>query len=80
MTSKEAAEHIPDGSLDFCFVDGNHAYKYVKEDIRLYLPKVKKGGLFGGHDIDLKNDVKKAVDETFDDFILGENQTWWVWI
>jgi hypothetical protein len=86
MTSKEAAEHIPDGSLDFCFIDGNHAYEYVKEDIQLYLPKVKKGGLFGGHDYNLKlggihrGDVKKAVDESFDDFILGENETWWVWV
>jgi hypothetical protein len=81
MTSSEAAQHIPDSSLDFCFIDGNHDYKYVKQDIKLYLPKVRKGGLFGGHDYsDIFSDVKKAVHESLDNVILGGNQTWWVWV
>jgi hypothetical protein len=81
MLSSEAAEHIPDGSLDFCFIDGNHSYEYVKEDIQLYLPKMKVGGLLGGHDYGHpRGKVKKAVGEMFDDFFLDKNKTWWIWI
>ncbi|MBU1110792.1 class I SAM-dependent methyltransferase [Patescibacteria group bacterium] len=43
---------IPDESLDFVFIDGNHAYEYVVEDIALWSKKVKKGGIIYGHDFD----------------------------
>jgi hypothetical protein len=82
MLSSEAHVHIPDGSLEFCFIDGNHAYEYIKEDIQLYLPKIRKGGLFGGHDYGhVKGGVKEAVDETFNEsqIYLGSNKTWWIW-
>jgi hypothetical protein len=81
MFSKEASTHIKDGILDFIFIDGNHGYEFVKEDIQLYLPKVKKGGLIGGHDYGhVKGGVKEAVNELFDDFFEGSNKTWWRWI
>ena len=48
--SDQLVDLFPDNSLDFVFIDGNHAYEYVKEDIRLWYPKVKKGGVFSGHD------------------------------
>ncbi len=47
--SKEAIKEIPN-NLDFVYIDGNHAYKYVMEDIKYYYPKVRKGGIIGGHD------------------------------
>jgi hypothetical protein len=50
MTSEEAAAHIPN-ELDMVYIDGNHAYDYVKKDIMLYAPKIKPGGVIGGHDI-----------------------------
>jgi hypothetical protein len=37
-------------SLDFVYIDANHAYDFVKEDIELWYPKVKKGGYVCGHD------------------------------
>ena len=43
------AKHIPN-NLDFVYIDGNHQYEYVKQDIELYYPKVKKGGIIGGDD------------------------------
>jgi hypothetical protein len=70
--STEAAKRFEDESLDFVYIDANHSYKYVREDILAWLPKVKKGGIIGGHDYDWtdKEDgnilaVKKAVDEIF---------------
>ena len=42
--SKDMAANIPDGSLDFVYLDGNHNYDGVTEDLNAYLPKVKKGG------------------------------------
>ena len=83
MLSSEAHIEIPDESLDFCFIDGNHSYEFVKEDIELYLPKVKKGGLFGWHDYGhVKGGVEEAVNELFNEseFFLDSNKTWWKWI
>jgi hypothetical protein len=48
-TSKEAATILPD-NLDFVYIDANHAYKYVLEDMKLWWPKVKDGGILAGHD------------------------------
>ncbi len=75
MTSEEASHEIPDGSLDFAYLDAQHHYEAVKEDIGFWLPKIKPGGLLGGHDyLDLHDKdpvtgfltvfgVKRAVDE-----------------
>ena len=50
LTSKEAAELIADNSLDFCYLDADHCYAAVREDIQFWSGKVKTGGLLGGHD------------------------------
>ena len=53
-TSEVAADIFADESLDFVYIDANHAYDFVKQDMTLWYPKVKKGGYLGGHDyIDL---------------------------
>ena len=50
MPSVEAAKQYQDRSLDFVFIDGDHAYASVMADILAWYPKVKRGGLLGGHD------------------------------
>jgi len=47
--SEEALDDVPD-SLDFVYIDGNHSYEFVKKDIENYYPKIKPGGIIGGHD------------------------------
>lgn len=49
-TSMEAVNDFADESLDFVFIDGNHAYEYVVEDIAKWSKKVRKGGIVAGHD------------------------------
>lgn len=36
--------------LDFVYIDGNHQYDYVYDDLKKYFPLVKSGGIIGGHD------------------------------
>jgi len=49
-TSMEAAEEFKNGSLDFVYIDGNHAFEYVAADIATWTKKVRKGGIIAGHD------------------------------
>lgn len=45
MSAVEASELIPDGSIAFAFIDGDHSEKAVIEDFGLYLPKMAIGGI-----------------------------------
>jgi hypothetical protein len=69
MTSATAARRFEDGQLDFVYLDAQHHYEAVKEDIRCWLPKIRQGGILAGHDyLDGEIDqgrfgVKSAVDE-----------------
>jgi hypothetical protein len=49
-TSMDAAEDFEDNSIDFVYIDGNHSFKYVAEDICEWVKKVKPGGFVCGHD------------------------------
>lgn len=50
MTSEQAAKVIPDNTLDFCYIDANHNYDGVKNDLDIWLPKIKLNGIICGHD------------------------------
>lgn len=63
-TSVDAASDFEDGSIDVVFIDANHEYDAVKEDIRAWLPKIKNGGIMAGHDYDWSG-VNAAVHEMF---------------
>lgn len=49
-TSEKASQMFLDESLDFVYIDANHAYNYVVQDLELWYPKIKPGGLVMGHD------------------------------
>ena len=49
-TSMEAVNDFKDESLDFVYIDGNHSFKYVTEDIFEWSKKVRRGGVISGHD------------------------------
>ncbi|KAF4713794.1 hypothetical protein FOZ63_021387, partial [Perkinsus olseni] len=49
-TSSEVAETVADESIDMVFIDGPHTYQNVKNDLRLWYPKVAPLGVVSGHD------------------------------
>ena len=48
--SVEAAKQFKRESLDFVYIDANHALPYVVADIAAWEPIVKRGGILAGHD------------------------------
>jgi len=60
--SADSAKDFPDGFFDYVYIDGDHLYESVKLDLQLWYPKVKKGGVLGGHDV-LMVEVSTALDE-----------------
>lgn len=61
--SMEAVKDFLDDSLDFVFIDANHHYEYVVEDIAQWSKKIKEGGIVSGHDYSPHMfEVKAAVD------------------
>ena len=60
--SQDVHAAIPDASVDFVFIDADHAYRAVCADIELYRPKLRPGGMLAGHDYG-KPGVRRAVVE-----------------
>lgn len=48
--SMDAVKDFKDNSIDFVYIDGNHRFKWIAEDIMEWSYKVKKGGVICGHD------------------------------
>jgi Methyltransferase domain len=65
--STDVLPAMPDGSLDWVYIDGNHLYEFVKQDIELSFQKVRVGGFVTGDDYAeggwWEGGVKRAVDE-----------------
>lgn len=62
--NKKFLKNIKRNSLDLIFVDGNHEYNYVLEDLRNYFPKLKKEGILIGDDFNSrskKNDFLNKI-------------------
>ncbi len=70
-TSMQALKDFKNESLDFVYIDGDHTFQAVYDDIGHWIKKVKIGGVVSGHDyfctdLNAKNkltDVSKAVDK-----------------
>ena len=49
--TKNAVNTIPDESLDFAYIDGDHTLRGITIDLIKILPKIKTGGFIGGDDL-----------------------------
>ena len=77
-SSIDYANKIEDESVDFVYIDGNHQYTSVIEDIKIWYPKVKKNGIISGHDWSWDT-VRKAVLDSFNNKMpnaLFEDTSW----
>ena len=79
IRKKSSVAHIDfkDNSIDAIYIDGNHTYEAVIEDIKYWTPKVKKGGLIIGDDYLTFKGVRKAVNDSFSNFNESGN-TWFI--
>lgn len=71
--SVEAASRFKDNSLDFVYIDADHAYDACQKDMDAWWPKVKKGGWMCGHDYESipakKNETVVEVKDAVDDWL-----------
>lgn len=49
-TSMQAVKRFPPNSIDWVYIDGNHEFPYVSDDIYEWSRRVKPGGIISGHD------------------------------
>ncbi len=64
--SVDMSKYYKDNSLDFVFIDADHTYTGVKDDVLNWYPKVKNDGIIAGHDyIKDYNGVIEAVNDFF---------------
>lgn len=65
--STEALGRLPDSGLDWIYIDGNHLYEFVRDDLAAALPKLRPGGYLAcddyGHAGWWEDGVRRAVDE-----------------
>jgi len=85
--SVDAAQMFPDRIFEFVYIDANHSYKAVCEDIAAWLPKVKDDGIICGHDYQDRDPSKINVIEAVDNWCKGRfkiysnknDMDWWVY-
>ena len=65
--SGNVLDEFPDHYFDWVYIDGNHLYEYVRQDLELAFKKTKPGGYIAGDDYTevgwWQGGVKKAVDQ-----------------
>jgi len=54
--SVDASMDFSNDQLDFVYIDGNHEYSHVINDLDSWYPKLKSGGVFAGHDYNNNTD------------------------
>lgn len=82
LTSMEAVDMIPDDSLHFVFIDGEHTEAAVKAELAAYMPKLVIDGIMSGHDFDkIGTYVRSWVDENLPNTSIEQLQhTSWYFI
>lgn len=76
-TTNVASKFIEKNSLDFVFIDADHRYEAVKDDVYNWMPLLKRKGVIAGHDASWHT-VSTAIGEIFEHskiYCLAE--LWW---
>jgi hypothetical protein len=75
-TSADAGPSFPDDYFDWVYIDANHSYEFVREDLRVYHTKVKPGGYLAGDDYGTKGWWGTGVKDAVDEFVAAEQAQW----
>lgn len=82
--SVKASENFKDKSIDFVFIDGDHTYDGVINDLKAWDKKIKDGGTIAGHDY-IKNSRNDKIEvwEAVNDFyglgnVMKVRTSWYV--
>ena len=68
--STEAAKQFLDNYFDYVYIDADHSYEAVRDDIKAWYPKVKQFGVLGGHDYIRNYDkIFEGVNQAVNEFI-----------
>jgi len=59
-TSEVALATLPDASLDWVYIDGNHNEPFIGNDLHLCLQKVKPTGIIAGDDFNWQTEASGA--------------------
>lgn len=70
-TSTEAASSFQDEYFDWIYVDGNHLYEFVRQDLELFEPKMKAGALIAGDDYGVSGWWEDGVTRAVDEFVAS---------
>lgn len=73
--------------LDLAYIDGNHRYEYVKQDMELYWDSIDPTGILAGHDIQIPQVAEAVADFCQEeevmvamnpDFEVHRTEDWWI--
>jgi len=74
-TSEKACSTFENESIDFVFIDADHSYPAVLQDIKLWNKKIKINGIIAGHDYHF-GAVKQAVRDNLGRAYLYNKNIW----
>lgn len=83
MDTSEAVKQFDDDSLDFVFLDAYLSIEQAKRELEDWWPKVRKGGLFSGHDWHdhgIRQTVRQFIDKHDPDATWCAYDSTWAWI
>jgi hypothetical protein len=81
MSGDQAAAALPN-DLDLVYIDANHDYAPLLNDMKKWFPKVRQGGILSGDDY-CREEVVRAVADFLKDYpqytlqISDNNTQWW---
>lgn len=77
LDSSDAALLFEDETVDFFHTDGDHSLAGIRRDIRMWLPKVKRGGILSGDNYEAQT-VAQGVNELLPHRqLLANGRLWW---
>lgn len=67
------ADRFPDNHLDWVYIDADHRYEAVRQDLAVWLPKLRPGGILAGDDYGLQGWWSDGVTRAVDEFVAAVN-------